>query len=265
MESIPNSKVTAFQLADPFCEIRDDIDKGIFLPHRPTEFLSQPAAITNDIRRGTPGDSFRQRVQTPGGRDLAKKRSKYFDNAFASREKHDGEKEKIISQSPIAVELKTNIIIENEANATSGLCEGLAKCFHREVKDIMLLLEHSACIGFNGLHNPSYLMTITALPSELQPTMNKRYAVTVSTLLLELLGAPKSHGVIRFVHAAAENYAYNGATVLAHLEEGERHPQRVERIVEEVERLSSTLASTPKRTQRLNRMRSIGQFLKRKA
>lgn len=62
-------------------------------------------------------------------------------------------------------------------------------------------------------------MTITALPSQVQPVTNKRNATLLQKGMEEALGVPSSRGIIRFVAVAEENLATNGKTVLGEIEE----------------------------------------------
>lgn len=61
-------------------------------------------------------------------------------------------------------------------------------------------------------------MTITALPSQIQPTTNKRNAVMMQTFMADSLGVTPERGVIRFVGIAEEYLATNGNTVLGEIE-----------------------------------------------
>lgn len=56
-------------------------------------------------------------------------------------------------------------------------------------------------------------MSITALPSQLQPVTNKRNAALLSKSMEENLGVPPERGLIKFVPVAEENYATGGMTV----------------------------------------------------
>ena len=56
-------------------------------------------------------------------------------------------------------------------------------------------------------------MTITALPSQIQPVTNKRNAVMIQTYMSDLLGVTPDRGIIRFLGIPEDYLATNGNTV----------------------------------------------------
>ena len=84
------------------------------------------------------------------------------------------------------------------------------------------MLDHSACLLFAGSFDSAYIVNITALPSQIQATTNKRNAALVQNFLQDSLGVTPSRGVIRFVPVADENLATNGTTVLGDMESHSR-------------------------------------------
>lgn len=66
-------------------------------------------------------------------------------------------------------------------------------------------------------------MTITALPSQMQPVTNKRNATLLQTFMstTELYVEP-DRGVVKFVPMPEDNFATNGRTVAGEIEELER-------------------------------------------
>jgi len=72
---------------------------------------------------------------------------------------------------------------------------------------------------FGGTFDPSYAMSISTIPSELQPTTNKRNAALIQKHMEEALGVLPSRGVLRFVPVAEENMAVNGMTVAGALDD----------------------------------------------
>jgi hypothetical protein len=77
----------------------------------------------------------------------------------------------------------------------------------------MITLAHSACLLLGGSFEPTYILTITALSIQLQPTTNKRNAALIQAFLNETLGVPSNRGIIKFHAIQAENLATNGSTV----------------------------------------------------
>jgi hypothetical protein len=72
---------------------------------------------------------------------------------------------------------------------------------------------------FGGTFDPAYVMSIFALPSQMQPITNKRNAGLTSKHMEEALGVPPRRGFIRFVPVREENMAYNGRTLAGELDE----------------------------------------------
>ena len=83
----------------------------------------------------------------------------------------------------------------------------------------MVLVQEAIPLVFAGNDEPAYLLTITALPSEIAPTKNKRATALTQDFLWETIGIPAPRGVIRFVPIAEENLATNGMTALGEIEE----------------------------------------------
>lgn len=98
----------------------------------------------------------------------------------------------------------------------------LSSRYARPDSSICVSITHSACLLFGGSFEPAYTMTITALPSLVQPTTNKRNAALIQKSMEDVLGVPPQRGLIRFVPVAEENLAINGRTVLGEIEEMER-------------------------------------------
>ncbi len=87
----------------------------------------------------------------------------------------------------------------------------------------MVNVGHSACMLFGGTFDPAYKITVTALPSQIQPTTNKRNAALIQTFMTDELRVPANRGVIKFIAIAEENLATNGHTVLGEIEALDRH------------------------------------------
>jgi len=65
-------------------------------------------------------------------------------------------------------------------------------------------------------------MTITALPSQVQPVTNKRNTILLAKLLEESLGVPPVRGLIKFVGVQEENFAFRGKTTATEIEDLEK-------------------------------------------
>lgn len=86
----------------------------------------------------------------------------------------------------------------------------------------MITVNHSACLLLGGSFEPTYILTITALPVQLQPTTNKRNAALMQTFMHESIGVTPDRGIVKFVAIQEENFAMNGTTILGDIERLER-------------------------------------------
>jgi hypothetical protein len=82
----------------------------------------------------------------------------------------------------------------------------------------MITVNHSACLLLGGSFEPTYVLTITALPIQLLPTTNKRNATLIQNFMFESIGVPLDRGMIKFVPIQEECIATNGMTVLGEIE-----------------------------------------------
>ena len=98
------------------------------------------------------------------------------------------------------------------------MSEHIAQRYQRPISSILITLNHSACLLFGGSFDPAYTLTISALPSQVQPTTNKRNATLIQSFLLDSLNVSPSRGVLRFVAIPEENLAINGMTVFGMIE-----------------------------------------------
>jgi len=71
---------------------------------------------------------------------------------------------------------------------------------------------------FAGTFDSAYILTITALPSAVQPTTNKRNAALLQSFMTDSLGVAPDRGIVRFVGVGEEYLATNGNTILGEIE-----------------------------------------------
>lgn len=112
--------------------------------------------------------------------------------------------------------------VPSEHTLLTELSFQLSQRYQRPESSIFVFAEHSASLLLDGTHDPAYLLTITALPSQIAPTMNKRNAGLIQAFLQESLDISAKRGVIRFTSIAEENLATNGLTTLGEIEQLER-------------------------------------------
>lgn len=86
----------------------------------------------------------------------------------------------------------------------------------------MITVNHSACLLLGGSFEPTYILTINALPVQVQPMTNKRNAALIQTFMAESIGVPADRGIVKFIPIVEENLATNGMTILGEIERLER-------------------------------------------
>jgi hypothetical protein len=82
----------------------------------------------------------------------------------------------------------------------------------------MITVTHSACLMMGGSFEPAYILTITAIPSEVQPVTNKRNSYLMQHFIADTLHVPSNRGVVRFLEIAEERLATNGSTIAGDIE-----------------------------------------------
>lgn len=204
------------------------------------EALNNPRNSTLSIQYGTPGekDTDGQALSPGDGR----KRIRYFEDHFAYKDGQSASaRDRVQKDSPIIAELRTNVIVriitdstleltrlthqpqvKDEFTLVTDMSYHLSTRFSRPESAIMINIEHSACLLHAGSFEPAYLLTITALPSQMQPTTNKRNAALIQSFMADVLSVPPERGVLRFVPIQEANLASNGATVFGEIERIEK-------------------------------------------
>ncbi|KAL1650682.1 hypothetical protein SLS58_000800 [Diplodia intermedia] len=178
--------------------------------------------ITRNLEWGAPGE--KKEPETPSGlnRSHPSKRAQYFEGQFNERDTTGPARDRISKDSPIVAEIKTNVIIKDEYTLVTDLSYQMSQRFQRPEHCIMVSLDHSACLLLGGSFEPAYTLTITALPSQLQPVTNKRNAAMLQSFLRDILGVPADRGIVKFQAIEEANLATDGRTVLGDIEREER-------------------------------------------
>jgi hypothetical protein len=86
----------------------------------------------------------------------------------------------------------------------------------------MINVDHSSCLALAGTFEPCYILTITTLPSQMQPVTNKRNAALIQSFMADILSVSPERGIVRFAAIPAENLAMGGATMLGRIEDAEQ-------------------------------------------
>ncbi|KAG4437297.1 hypothetical protein IFR05_007235 [Cadophora sp. M221] len=189
----------------------------------PSATTREERRITRHIDRGAPGDqAIFSEGKTPERKELAKRKSQYYGDVFAYREPNTSARERVTKESMIVADVRTNVIVHDEYTVTTDLSYYLSQRYQRPENSIVVTLTHSLCLLFGGNFDPAYTLTITALPSQLQPVTNKRNAALLGTHMQESLSVAPRRGVINFIAIAEENLANDGKTVSGEIEDLEK-------------------------------------------
>lgn len=112
--------------------------------------------------------------------------------------------------------------VKDEFALVTGLSHHLSICHQTAEEPITIDLHHSACVLLGGSFEPAYIMTVTALPTQLKPTTNNHNAALLQTFMAKALNVLPERGIIRFVPILAEHLASNGKTIQGELERLQR-------------------------------------------
>ena len=217
--------------SDPF-----DFSYPKAVPHAvsppPTRAIRSMAADSNGVARS---ESAARRVQ-------------YFNNAFSNG---NGAKEdargRVQRDSPIIAELRTNVIIKDEYTPITSLSQHLSERYRRPESAVLLTVTHSTCLMMGGSFEPAYILDITAIPSDVQPTTNKRNAYLIQAFMADALHVPSDRGVVRFTGVEEDKIATNGTTVAGDIERAEKDAMAAAAGKEEKIGLVRTLTSKSSR------------------
>ncbi|KAI8932624.1 hypothetical protein NX059_010122 [Plenodomus lindquistii] len=196
--------------------------------HSTFSFASSPQSLQDvdqddsrhmhPIGRGTTGDGIGQ-LRPRSSRS----RAQFYEDSFSYK---DGivssARDRVTKDAPIVAELRTNVIIKDEYTLVTDLSHHLSTRYQRPEASIMITVTHSACLLLGGSFEPTYILTINALPVQIQPTTNKRNAAMIQTFMAESIGVPPDRGIVKFIPIPEESLAMNGMTILGEIERLER-------------------------------------------
>lgn len=177
--------------------------------------------IMRNITQPPPGDVTR--TGSNQGKGLAKRRSNvnFFEDAFSVGDS-SAAKERVRGDAIVFAEVKTNVIIGDEFTFITELSCHLSTRYQRPVSSIVVSVHHGACMFFAGSFDAAYVVTISALPSQLLPTTNKRNAALIQKHMEDATGVKPNRGLLRFISIQEENMANNGKTTAGEIDELER-------------------------------------------
>ncbi|KAM0349344.1 hypothetical protein ACHAPU_003753 [Fusarium lateritium] len=155
---------------------------------------------------------------------LSRRPDDFFEDVFTSR--HGvGPGDRIKNESIILVEIKTNVIIEEEFIFITELSEFISLRYNRPASCIVTTLQHGVCMQFGGSSDPSYTIKIEALERDTQTAMNNRNIALLQVHMKQALDIPASRGYVRFVPVAEDCAGWKGNTVAGEVAEAVRPAQ----------------------------------------
>lgn len=119
--------------------------------------------------------------------------------------------------------------VRNEVGFMTELAGHLSKRYSRSARSVGITVHHGICMFLAGSFEAAYTVSISALPSQLQPATNKRNLVLLQRHLETALGVPASRGFVRFIATAEECCGWDGRTAAeATAERAARHVGQVD-------------------------------------
>lgn len=112
--------------------------------------------------------------------------------------------------------------MEEEQSFLNDFLQNVSEIYHRPINNIMITLDTNVQIMTGGSTEPAYLLSITALPSEIAAAKNMRSAALIQNFLTQSLSIPQDRGVVRFQPIKEQDLATNGKTVTQEIEEAEK-------------------------------------------
>ena len=103
----------------------------------------------------------------------------------------------------------------------------------------MVMVATEITMLISGSSEPAYMVTITALPTEIAATKNKRSAHLIQDFMEGAVKISPRRGVVRFETVPEENLATNGITALQEIEELECNSMDEEGILRALSRQRS--------------------------
>ncbi|OCL06041.1 hypothetical protein AOQ84DRAFT_355678 [Glonium stellatum] len=188
-----------------------------------SERISDHSKTTRPVNCGAPGEKKDTDVVGQLARNYgSRRRTQYYEEQFAYKDATGSARERVTKDSPIIAELRTNVIVKDEYTLVTDLSYHLSTRYQRPESSIMITVNHSACLLLSGSFEPAYILTVTALPVQIQPTVNKRNAALIQSFMSDILGVTADRGIVRFQTIPEENLAIGGRTVLGEIERLEK-------------------------------------------
>ncbi|KXT14141.1 hypothetical protein AC579_101 [Pseudocercospora musae] len=153
----------------------------------------------------------------------SQQRKQHYEEQFQYKDNvQGGVRERVQRESPVIAELRTNVIIKDEFTLVTDLSYHIAARYTRPDSAIMVKVDHSACLAMGGTFDPCYILTVSTLPAQMGPTMNKRNAALMQSFMADILSVPPERGIVKFLAIPEECFATNGTTIAGEIEKQEK-------------------------------------------
>lgn len=202
----------------------------------PKECRSVEALIPTTSRENGTGLSSTSELENSWHRRvLSKKNSLYFDQVFTAREPYNSARERLARDSVVMAELQINeaavrqqrVFEQDEAGDTklqlhqsflNDLLLMLSETYHKPQNNIMISAIPNAQVIAGGSTDPAYLITITALSSEIATVKNIRATMKLQDFFNDTLNVPPSRGIMKFHQIREADLGTDGTTLKGEIE-----------------------------------------------
>ncbi|KAJ5779988.1 Tautomerase [Penicillium paradoxum] len=150
---------------------------------------------------------------------LTKAKKLYYDDAFTARGSHNSPKDRVMYESVVVVELKTNTKAkEDTSKLLSNLIHSMAQFYQRPETSILVTIDQNADLIFGTNPGSAYLLKISALSSLIGSLTNLRNTNLIQAAIQELIGIAPDKGVVIYTPVSEDNLATNGTTARAEID-----------------------------------------------
>ena len=135
--------------------------------------------------------------------------------------------------------------VDSEKEFLIDLSFRLSEIYQRPASCIMAMVTTDMPMLLGANSEPAYHLTITALPSEVAATKNKRSTHLIQDFIQDNLQISPKRGIVRFDAVPEENLATNGMTALQEIEQLERQSSDEDGMLRALSRQRSRRGKKP--------------------
>jgi hypothetical protein len=93
------------------------------------------------------------------------------------------------------------------------LSQCISTLYQKEETSVVLSVTRPSYLRLGGSLEHTYVLTISTLPMQLEPTLNRRNAFSIQRSLANLIKVPSDRGFVRFIPVQEEMFATGGTTI----------------------------------------------------